>query len=310
MGNKNYNTVNVEVPVAGEYILTINEHMLIVKCIDETMKQYSEFTKIENSYIMTSVNYRSGNIMRFMEEFCKIHNCPKKILRDALNEANEEFNNRYHNIYYSDLDDLKQENKSLKIKLSELEETINIYKLRLIVARETIIDSVVNCLTPVISEDDIVNNINISYDSDNTSDVDKSDNSKLSSTKKSSNSHIRKSDKASTNTIRPGGKPGAKGKINQRITKEDSDVILEMWKTMTSTQIANEFPQYTKKQICHYCSLHSDFNKYGLSKEFIKNLRSHNGEKTLKELSKIYGKFPSDIRKICERYNIPYKEEA
>ena len=88
MKNKqNHNTVKVEIPIIGEYILVILDHMLIVKCIADQTYQYSEFTYIENKYIMTSVNCRSGNVMRIMEEFCKSYNCPKRILREEIEKA-------------------------------------------------------------------------------------------------------------------------------------------------------------------------------------------------------------------------------
>ena len=302
MENKNYNTVNVVVPVAGEYILTINEHMLIVKCIDDKMKQYSEFVKVNDNYIMRSVNFRSGNIIRVMEEFCKTHNCPKILLMDAMSIAQKDYDTKQHNLYKEDINKLMEENNLLKSRIIELEDTVSRYRAVLIIAKDAL-DNVQDNLDnmQVIKKDEATNNSNISYDSDK-------DNSK-SFKKKSSNSFIKKSDKAVTNTVRVGSKPGSiKKEYNKRITKDDGDVILELWKTMRAIDIAEKFPEYNAHQICNYCSRKSDFNKVGLTKEFINELKSYNGEKTLKELGKIYGKVPSVLKRICEKYNISYKE--
>ena len=243
MGNKNYNTVNVEVPVAGEYILTINEHMLIVKCIDDKMKQYSEFIKVDENYIMTSVNFRSGNIVRVMEDFCKAHDCPKRVLRDAMSDAQHEFENRYYNIYYSDLVELKEENNSLKDKLNELDKLANEYKQALIIARDTL-DKVRALIMP--TEIVEVSNIccEVSNLSENAEQNDKIDETKTVK-RKSSNSFIRKSDKATAKTVRKKYDYKSDRKhCNQRITKEDGDIMLEMWKSKTAKDIAEEFPMY------------------------------------------------------------------
>ena len=122
---QNHNTVKVEIPVEGDYILTILDYMLIVKRIFNETYQYSEFTNIADKYIMTSVNCKSGNVMRIMEDFCKSHNCPKRFFRDSFNYA---LNNRkeaeQRNLFeIESLTDLLNKYKSTNTKLEyELEQ--------------------------------------------------------------------------------------------------------------------------------------------------------------------------------------------
>jgi hypothetical protein len=96
---------------------------------------------------------------------------------------------------------------------------------------------------------------------------------------------------------------------NTRINKEDGKIILELWKTMTAKQIAEKYPMYNSLQISRYCSSRSNFLKRGSSKQFIDKLKSYNGTKTLKEIAMIVKKYPSEVKRICENHNIPYKQE-
>lgn len=128
MKNKqNYNTVKVEIPIIGEYILTILDHMLIVKCIMDQTYQYSEFTYIANKYVMTSVNCRTGNIMRIMEEFCKANNCPKRVLREEIDKA-EKLIKKSNDIKHEISEEVINENKNLKNDIAEYKKSISIYE--------------------------------------------------------------------------------------------------------------------------------------------------------------------------------------
>ena len=92
MANKNnHNVVTIKIPLEGEYILSIGNHMLIIKEVDEGIFQFSEFTKFTDNYRMTSVNCNSSKPIRIMEEFCKSHNCPKRILREEISKAEKSF---------------------------------------------------------------------------------------------------------------------------------------------------------------------------------------------------------------------------
>lgn len=411
MSNKqNHNTVKVEIPVEGEYILTILEYILIVKRIFENTYQYSEFTNIEGKYIMTSVNCKNGNVMRIMEEFCKAHNCPKRVLHEeiskmeALKKINDDNFETYEKLKNKSLAIIK-ENKKLKNDVDKYEEailiwtdTVNSYN-NLILGYSHIItdlESQVNDMhnklnkfrlllnehTEILSgkkdneilskkiRDEKSNNIifmyekikefmdinseakndstcminkfyeefiksvskegiNISYDmfvdylkdiyrnkpdiiiSNNTiSNIIYMKNNNLKNktleNKNSSSTILNKSEIATTHNPRICKTKYTKRSHWKQINDNDGKQMLSMWKTMTAKEISKKFPIYDISQISNYCRKNSDFVKRGISKEFIDELRSYNGTKTIAELTKIYGN--RNLKRLCKNHNIPYKE--
>lgn len=134
MANKNnYNVVTIKIPLEGEYILSIGNHMLIIKEVDEGIFQFSEFTKFTDNYRMTSVNCNSSKPIRIMEEFCKSHNCPKRILREEISKAEKSFK-KISDVDIDTYNELREqsiaiisENDKLKNKNSELKNFVNKY---------------------------------------------------------------------------------------------------------------------------------------------------------------------------------------
>lgn len=134
MANKNnYNVVTINIPLEGEYILSIGNHMLVIKEIDEGIFQFSEFTKFTDNYRMTSVNCNSSKPIRIMEEFCKSHNCPKRILREEISKAEKSFK-KISDVDIDTYNELREqsiaiisENDKLKNKNSELKNSVNKY---------------------------------------------------------------------------------------------------------------------------------------------------------------------------------------
>lgn len=406
MSNKqNHNTVKVEIPVEGEYILTILEYILIVKRIFENTYQYSEFTNIEGKYIMTSVNCKNGNVMRIMEEFCKAHNCPKRVLHEEINKA--ESNKKISDVNFKLYENLKnqstiitKENEKLKkdiVKYEEsiliLEDTINGYnelisgyidvitdlelqvnsvhdklnKFKLLLHEHTeilsgkkdkeICDKKSNdiifmyekikefmdinseskdnstCMInkfyeefiKSVSKEGIVisynifvdylkdiyrNKPDIVIDNNTISNIIYVKNNKLKNkplkNKNISSTILDKSAIATTNNPRICKTKYTKRSRWVRITDNDGKEMLSMWKTMTAKEISKKFPIYDISQISNYCRKNSDFVKRGISKEFIDELRSYNGTKTIAELTKIYGN--RNLKRLCKNHNIPYKE--
>lgn len=345
MSKNNHNSVKVEIPIAGEYILRILDHMLIVKCISDKTYQYSEFMNIGNKYIMTSVNCKTGNILRVMEEFCKSHNCPKRVLHDTINNVeksvrNESVDSKTVDKLKTQLDKVTKEHNSILETNNELRHKLSMYEEVMTALKngEEIFNNLISNCGGTFS--DIVNKINSVYNDLKTFNTllammssvfdtkekeenaaeqksvkptddkhhDTGDNIERKTTDKKPNI-LDKSDVVNCRSSYPSDRKNTKYTRNNPITKDDAKIMLELWKTMTAKEIAEEMPMYTDRQIGQYCTTHSNFAKIGTSKNLLANLKSYNGTKTLKEMGKLTGNPPSKIKRICAVHNIPYVEE-
>ena len=127
MCKQNYNSVDIHIPTKDEYIVIIGNDMLVVKKIDDSLYQYSEFTKFTNNYRMTGVNCDSKkSYTRVMEEFCQNHGSTKKLFKEALDKALDNFNlvSEMRRVDYDKYNDALLEVGSLTNELNTVKEKL------------------------------------------------------------------------------------------------------------------------------------------------------------------------------------------
>ena len=96
----------------------------------------------------------------------------------------------------------------------------------------------------------------------------------------------------------------------EQINEADGKEILKLWETkMTAKEIMKLFPKYSLSAIYGYCERNCGYVKIGYEKELVNQIKSFNGEKTIKEICKILNIDRNRVQRICAKCNIPYKKE-
>ena len=211
----------------NECIVDTKKNIFIVKSIDDSTIMCMNILKNKNKYFSQSVEFiKTKHWFKRMVKFCKSINYDEVKFKYSLDKAIDEYKKTCltHRI-----DNFNDNINELNDNINELNDKINILTELIVIDDEQSKSCSIDLDIDDYDEDsDEIDSYNLL-----PNDEDADDDNKINSD----------------------------NCLYIRITDEDGEKILEMWKDMTARQISEQFPMYSISQISRYCRKYSTFRK-------------------------------------------------